>query len=206
MGKIVYVRMKKYVSTSEKAVLRLRDIAFVEMSPQIEKRQLENRLIYKITDKDSNYVVIDGFMIIHHLQEEDPSLEIQLIGPNQSIIHVQEKQKKMPVWVAAIVWVILFLGSAMTIMNFHYDVSMQEVQQKLHLFLTGKEEEFPLTIQVPYSFGLGIGMLVFFNHWFKKRFNEEPSPLEIEIFKYQESINDYIIDRENKLNVPRDTR
>lgn len=80
----------------------------------------------------------------------------------------------------------------MTIMNFHYDVGMQETQQKIHYMLTGKVAESPLWIQIPYSLGLGVGMLLFFNHWFKKRFNNEPSPLEIEISKYQDALDDYI--------------
>lgn len=87
----------------------------------------------------------------------------------------------------------------MTIMNFHNDVGMQEVQQKLHYLLTGENNKHPLWMQIPYSLGLGLGMLLFFNHWFKKRFNEEPSPLEIELFKYQKDIDHYISYYENKM-------
>jgi stage V sporulation protein AA len=31
---------------------------------------------------------------------------------------------------------------------------------------------------------------------FKKKFNEEPSPLEVEMFMYQESVNHYVITEE----------
>src|SRR5699024_4221207 len=86
------------------------------------------------------------------------------------------------------------------IMNFHYDVSMQEVQQKLHFLITGEKTEFPLWIQIPYSIGLGVGMLLFFNHWFNKRFNEEPSSLEIEIYNYQQNLDQYLGHYENKVN------
>jgi len=99
-----------------------------------------------------------------------------------------------------LVWLILFVGSAMTIINFHYDVSMQEVQQKLHFLITGERNETPLWIQIPYSIGLGVGMLLFFNHWFNKRFNEEPSPLEIEIYNYQQNLDHYLAYYENEVN------
>src|SRR5699024_8661071 len=98
------------------------------------------------------------------------------------------------------VYLVLLLVSELTINNFHYDVSMQDVQQKLHYLITGKKNDFPLWIQVPYSFGLGIGMLLFFNHWFKKRFNDEPSPLEVELFNYQQDLNHYVSHYENELN------
>ena len=200
MENIVYIRMKKHIRLSGVPVVHLKDIAFVgAVSPKVRKR-LEQTQIYQVTESDSNYIVIDGFIIIRHLQLTEPSIEIQLIGPSQTIIHAEEHKKEMPIWVAAMVWLVLFIGAAMTIMNFHYDVSMQDVQQKLHYLLTGKKEDHPLWIQVPYSIGLGMGMLVFFNHWFKKRFNEEPSPLEVEIYKYQQSLDEYIIDHENKLN------
>ncbi|KPC99373.1 hypothetical protein LR69_02359 [Geobacillus sp. BCO2] len=41
-------------------------------------------------------------------------------------------------------------------------------------------------------------MILFFNHWFRKRINEEPSPLEVEMFNYQQSIDQYVILHENK--------
>jgi len=76
---------------------------------------------------------------------------------------------------------------------------MEEVQQRLHYLLTGEEVEHPFWIQIPYSIGLGVGMILFFNHLFKKRINEEPSPLEVEMFKYQQDLDEYVILHENKM-------
>src|SRR5699024_7262114 len=111
-----------------------------------------------------------------------------------------ENKQATPVLFVSFVWLLLFVGAAMTIMNFHYDVSMQEVQQKLHYLFTGKQNEFPLWIQIPHPFGLGICMLLFFNHCFKKRFNEETRPLEVELFNYQQDLYNYINHYENQLN------
>lgn len=43
-------------------------------------------------------------------------------------------------------------------------------------------------------------MILFLNHWFNKRFNEEPSPLELELFQYKQRVNEYIAHYENELN------
>jgi stage V sporulation protein AA len=94
--------------------------------------------------------------------------------------------------------VLLFIGSGLTIMNFHEDVSMQAVHQRLYEMVTGEKDAYPLWLQVPYSIGIGLGMILFFNHLFKKRLNEEPSPLELEMFNYQQSIDQYVIMHENK--------
>ena len=69
--------------------------------------------------------------------------------------------------------------------------------------VTGKKTEHPLWFQMPYSLGIGIGMLVFFNHLFRKRFNEEPNPLEVELYMYEENVNAYVIaDEMRKKNEP----
>ena len=41
-------------------------------------------------------------------------------------------------------------------------------------------------------------MILFFNHFFKKRFNDEPSPLEVEMFNYQQDLDRYAMMTENK--------
>lgn len=179
--------------------VKLKHIAYISAPSEI-KKQLEETDIYRITKKDNNIVIIDSFLIIDHLSRTWPDWEFQLIGPQQSIIRVKESKKEASIIIVAFVWLLLFIGTAMTIMNFHYDVSMQEVQQRLHYLLTGVHNDYPLWIQIPYSIGLGMGMLLYFNHWFKKRFNEEPSPLEVEIFNYQQDLDQYVSHYENKLN------
>ena len=46
-------------------------------------------------------------------------------------------------------------------------------------------------------------MTLFFNHFFKKRINDEPSPLEVEMFNYQQSLDQYVIMNENKESIKR---
>ncbi|NBJ71583.1 MULTISPECIES: stage V sporulation protein AA [Clostridia] len=195
----VYLRMKKNMELTRYQVLRLKDIAVISTN-DAKKRQLEDMPIYRLGKKDKNIVVIDSFLVIEHLNRDFPDLEFQLVGPNQTIVRIEKQRKSPTVFIAFGVWVLIFVGTAMTIMNFHYDVSMQEVHQKIHYLLTGEQEEYPLWLQIPYSFGLGIGMLLFFNHWFNKRFNEEPSPLEVEIYNYQQDLDNYVIHYENACN------
>ena len=196
---IIYIRMKKKIMTKPTAKLTLKDVAFITTTRR-EEEQLKNIPIYQITEKDNDYVIIDSFIIIKHLNQLFPELEFQLIGLNETIVQVTEEKARPPVILISFVWIILFVGTAMTIINFHYDVSMQEVQQKIHYLFTGEEKKSPLWIQIPYSIGLGVGMILFLNKWFKKRFNEEPSPLEVEIFNYQKDLDNYIAFYENELN------
>lgn len=199
MQGIIYLRMKKHYQTSEKKKIRLGDIAHISGNETIVAK-LNQIVIYEIVKEDLQVCIIEGFTVVQKLQKHFPELDLQLLGPYQTIIHITKKRRLPRVTFVLVVWLLLFVGSAMTIMNFHYDVSMQSVQQRLHYLFTGEEEKYPLWMQIPYSLGLGLGMILFFNHVFKKRFNEEPSPLEIEIYKYQQDIDQYVSHYENKLN------
>lgn len=196
MDRIVYLRMRKYVTIANLQPIQLSDIAFLSTTSN-EKSSLENEVLYHMKKEDQDLLIIDGFLVIDRLNTVYPELEFQLIGPSHTTIRVQKRKKHTPVLFICFVWILLFVGAAMAIMNFHYDVSMEEVQIRLHYLFTGEQTQHPLWIQIPYSLGLGLGMLLFFNHWFQKRFNEEPSPLEIEVFNYQQEIDNYVYHKEN---------
>lgn len=196
---IVYLRLKKKIFAHVNDTISLKDIAYVSTQSS-EKDELNNTVIYTVRKEDEEIVVIDSFIVINYLNTLFGQLEFQLLGPVETIVNVKQQKQKTSFIFVVLIWLLLFIGTAMTIMNFHYDVSMQEVQQKLHFILTGQNEKYPLWIQIPYSFGLGIGMILYLNHWFKKRFNEEPSPLEVELYNYQLNLDNYVKHYENELN------
>ncbi|QDP40519.1 stage V sporulation protein AA [Radiobacillus deserti] len=196
---IVYIRMKKKLEVTPNKQLQMKDIAFISASSNL-KRRVENTFLDVTIHKQDPVKVLDGFSIIEKLNQRYPEQDLQLIGPSQTILYLKKRTKAPSIVLVSLIWLLLFVGSAMAIMNFHYDVSMQEVQQKLHFLLTGKEVHHPLWLQIPYSIGLGVGMILFFNHLFKKRFNEEPSPLEVEMFKYQQDLDQYVSHYENEIN------
>ncbi|MRH42340.1 stage V sporulation protein AA [Aquibacillus halophilus] len=198
MGGIIYLRLKKNIEIKGNDIIHLNDIAYIT-GDSATINQIGKTFIYEITDSDKTISVIEGFTVVQQLIQLFPKIEIQLIGPTQSIINIKKTTKTPSLILVILIWLLLFIGASMAIMNFHYDVSMQEVQQKLHFLMTGEKTEYPLWIQVPYSLGLGVGMILFFNHLFKKRFNEEPSPLEIEMFKYQQDLDSYASYYQNTL-------
>lgn len=195
---IVYIRMKKKINIQANSTILLKDIAYV--TNHTEKESMAMEPLYRLSKKDKAYVVIDGFTVVDHIAKKFPDVECQFIGITETIIQIEQQKKRPSFLLIAFVWTILFIGTAMTIMNFHYDVSMEEVQQRVHFIFTGKHETFPLWIQIPYSIGLGVGMILFLNQWFDRRLNEEPSPLEVEIYNYQKNIDNYITHEENDLN------
>ncbi|UXH44582.1 stage V sporulation protein AA [Rossellomorea vietnamensis] len=197
MEGILYIRLRHRVQVREESMVKLSQLAQIIASEAIVE-DIKEIPIHQVTPSDKNIVVVDVMKVISEVCKVYPDLDIQTIGPTQSIIEVIYEKKKVSLPLFIGVWLLLFIGAALAIMNFHEDVSMREVHQRLYHFVTGGVDPHPLLFQVPYSFGLGLGMILFFNHVFRKRLNEEPSPLEVEMFNYQQDLDQYVIMHENK--------
>jgi len=192
----VFLKMRHRIQVQPNATVRLGDVAQVIANERMD--ELRRVPIYTVKKKDRNIVIIDVMHVMKTLLDVVPHVDVQLLGPSQTIVEVVYEKKRWGYLYVPVVWLLLFVGSGLAIMNFHEDVSMQQVQQRLYRVITGKEVVKPLWFQIPYSLGLGLGMILFFNHFFKKRINEEPSPLEVEMFQYQQSLDQYVIMHENK--------
>src|SRR5699024_12045360 len=105
------------------------DIGWVSTECDLQK-ELEKTTVYRLIKKDEDTIVIDSYLVIDPLNHVFPNLAFQLIGPEQTIIRIGQQKKQPSVFLVSVTWIILFIGTAMTIMNFHYDVSMQEVQDR----------------------------------------------------------------------------
>lgn len=193
----IYIRMRHRVIVHHDILVKFQDIAQVIADEEIYEKLIAIP-IHKITKQDNNIIIIDVMKVINLITTLYPKADIQIIGPTQTIIEVVNKKKGVSVPLFILIWLLLFFGAAMAIMNFHEDVSMKAVHQNIYTIITGQYNPHPLIFQIPYSIGLGLGMILFFNHIFKKRINEEPSPLEVEMFNYQQNLDHYVIMNENK--------
>ncbi|MBA2873319.1 stage V sporulation protein AA [Thermaerobacillus caldiproteolyticus] len=203
MEKTVFVKLRHRVQVKPNATVSIGDISQLIGNDRHTIERLKEIPLYRIQPSDKNIVILDVMRVVDAIVHTDASLEVQTIGPAQTIIEVIYKKRKFSLVYFLLVWLLLFIGSGMAIMNFHEDVSMQQVHQRLYTMITGEKIDKPLLLQIPYSLGLGIGMILFFNHVFRKRINEEPSPLEVEMFNYQQSLDQYVILHENKESMRR---
>jgi len=202
LEKTIYIRMRNRVLAKPEESIYLEDIAQI-IAPETVISKLKKLKVHQISIKDKNIIIIDVMKVISLISGLIENADVQTIGPAQTIVEVILKKKQMSLPFFILIWFLLFFGSAMAIMNFHDDVSMRSVQEKLYKIITGVEDSKPWIFQIPYSIGLGLGMILFFNHVFKKRINEEPSPLEVEMFNYQMDLDNYVIIHENKESMKR---
>lgn len=193
----IYIRLRQKFKAQINDVICIEKMAHL-IGPKDITEALNQKAVYKVSPKDNTFIVIDVMDVIEAIYREYPDSDIQTVGPTQTIIEVQSTKRNVAPIFFVLVWILLFIGAALAIMNFHEDVAMQAVHQKIYYLVTGQFNDKPLMLQIPYSLGIGVGMILFFNHIFKKKFNEEPSPLEVEMFNYQQDLDHYVMVHEKK--------
>jgi stage V sporulation protein AA len=191
----LYLRFRKHVKLDRDQPVLLRHIVDLLSDPEIEEK-LHNHVIIHPKKQDGDHILIDMLMVIRSIRQVYPVIYIENFGDPHVLVEITSNKARPHYVLLVLVWLLLFIGSGLTILNFHEDVSMLQVHRRIYELLTGNKVEHPYLLQIPYSFGIGLGMILFFNHVFKKKFNEEPSPLEVEMFLYQESSNRYVITEE----------
>ncbi|WP_440110429.1 stage V sporulation protein AA [Paenibacillus sp. QZ-Y1] len=194
----VYVRLRSRIRIQRGRGIKLGDLAHLLTSPEDQEERLLELELLRPGPEDGNLILIDIMQIIPQIRRVLPNVSVELIGSGHTLVEVVVGSGKPSKSLFILVWLLLFFGSALTIMNFHADVNMQEVQIRIVEMVTGRRDENPYLFQIAYSIGIGFGMAVFFNHLFKKKWNEEPTPLEVEMFLYQQNVDKYVVIEETE--------
>lgn len=76
---------------------------------------------------------------------------------------------------------------------------------QIYELVTGTESDGFTVLEFTYSIGISIGILTFFNHFGKKRFSVDPTPIEVEMRLYENDLQTTLIEnisrKEQELDV-----
>lgn len=195
----VYLKLEKNTIIQNRHVV-LSDIAKITGTNQSILRQLKQMKIYSFQSqpkkKKLQIQVFSTMKVIEMIQEEYPNVEVQNLGEKDFILEYngsKEKAKWIEILKATMISIIIFFGAAFTIMAFNNDISVTDVFAKLYLQVMGTQSNGFTELEVCYSIGLSIGVLVFFNHIGKKKITPDPTPIQVEMRKYEKDIEDAFI-------------
>lgn len=193
----IYIKPMEKVQMVQKREVLLRDVAEVFVGGQT-KGEAEKIVVFQIpSDRKKTYLlsVID---LIQALNQKYPDATVSNVGEMDILIeYLPKEEKKTKGWTlikVAFVSLILFIGAATTIMCFHTDVQLPLIFQNIYYIFFGENREMPALLSIPYSIGLGLGIIIFFNHFSKISLTEDPTPIEIEMTTYEKETNVSVID------------
>lgn len=79
-------------------------------------------------------------------------------------------------------------------MTFQTDAALPSAFEQLYIIFLGDTKLQPYLIEIPYAIGIAVGIIVFFNHFSKKRLTDDPTPIEVELRSYEVQVEDSIIE------------
>ncbi|TCO70205.1 stage V sporulation protein AA [Marinisporobacter balticus] len=197
--KEIYIQLKDNVNIVQESKVFVRDLAVILTDKDIREDVLDIEVL-EIPKDDRGHIIVSVLTIMEKIVQRYPNTKLFPIGEIEILMKIEKKEKKeKKIWLLCrliIVCTVVFVGSALALMNFHADINMQESHKQIYKMITGIDENRPLILQIPYSLGIGFGMAVFFNHILPKRFSDEPSPMEVEMASYRKSMDGYILNHQ----------
>ncbi len=148
--------------------------------------------------------VISLLKVIEEIDKVCPGASVESIGEADVMVEfINVDKHKGAVQTIKLIFVamISFFGTAFTIMAFHNDIGINDVFSKVYEMVMGQQGDGYGILELAYSVGLAIGIIVFFNHIGGRRITKDPTPIEVEMRIYEEDVNKALIataDREGK--------
>ena len=203
----LYIKGDQSVEVKRQDVT-LGDIISMECAKQHVVSKLKTVKILKIPDQGKHRYVFSVLKIIECIHKEYPNLEIQNVGVSDIIVTYEGTKKKNRLWETCqivLVTITCFVGSAFAIITFNNDVDVPKVFDQVYEQFMGRKATGFNFLEFTYSIGLGVGILVFFNHFGKRKFTVDPTPIEVEMCLYENDIQTTLISqssrREQELDV-----
>ncbi|OON91408.1 MAG: hypothetical protein ATN34_01015 [Epulopiscium sp. Nele67-Bin002] len=194
----IYIKVFKKSSIVQKDVVTIKDLAEIITLDDEMAKKIQELVVLKFEEKKPGNYLVSITDILRVVQEAFPDAQITPIGEADALIQYSptpmKKNKFVELIKVGVVAAIMFAGSTIAIMAYQIDTSFTKTLTALNKVFTGQVDTNPLWITIPYAIGMPIGVIVFFNHLGNKKITEDPTPIEIEIDKYKDSVENSLID------------
>lgn len=192
---LLYIKVEQNVKIQNKKVL-LENIAKIYSSNSKISKELSKEVVMVVQNNENAKFTFSIMKIIELIHKRYPEIQIVNLGEKDFIVDyiVPKKRNQIFEWVKAVfVSLIIFFGSAFTIMTFNTDVRVDKVLDMTYELMMGMPKKGGSILEISYSLGLAFGIIVFFDHFSRKKTHNDPTPLQIEMRTYEESINKALI-------------
>ncbi len=192
----LYLKIDKNVQVDHEQVM-LKDIASINCSDKATENKVKVlRLPTEIVKGPGRYVfsVLD---VIEVIEKEFPNLEVSNLGEADFIITVGKRNQLSDTlsWGKTVfVCVLAFFGAAFSIMAFNNDVGITTLFAQLYETFTGEVSDGFTLLELSYSVGVGLGILIFFHHFARRKNLSDPTPLEVEMRTYEDDVDTTLIE------------
>ena len=201
MACYLYLKLNESALAKDRKV-HVRDVGTVlcddpEIKCNVEKLELMN-----FSDKDrggrhfKEQQVISVMYVIEEIKKLYRDIEIVNVGAADVVCYYKafDSMDRMKQGTKLVlVCLIAFFGAAFSIMSYNSDVNMVGQLHLMQNIFVGSSDKGLSIAGIAYSLGLFIGIIIFFNHGTNKKFTDDPTPLQVQMRKYEQDVNQTII-------------
>lgn len=181
----------------------LSDVASVYASDPVIKQKIGEIELHVFSGKKKEKLPFCIMKVIDLIGTAYPDVSVTPLGEADFIVEYKpaekKKYEKVLEWGKAVfVCLTVFFGSAFTIMTFNKDASVEEIFALIYKLTEGAERSAPGELEIAYSIGLPMGIVLFFNHFLRKKIDSDPTPLQVQMRQYEKDVNTTIIENASR--------
>ena len=191
----VYIKPELSCMVSHKKIT-VADVCQVYASEEKQAKLVRNVSLFQVSKQEKQKFSVSALYLIRHIMDEVPGIMVVNLGVPDLLIEYKppEPEKKwQDILKSLIVGTIVFFGSAFTIMTFNEDASLPVIFERIYESVSGNPEGNGW-LEVSYSLGLPLGILLFFNHFASAKLSSDPTPLQIQMRQYEQQEDTTIIE------------
>lgn len=192
---VVYLKCDRCVEVQSSDVY-LKDLGSVRCADSAVSARMKALKVHHFQSGDAKRCVISSLKLIQLMEQECPYILVQVVGECDVLVEwiSVNKYKGHKQWLKiALVCLVSFFGTAFTIMAYHNDVGINEVFTEVYRMVMNREPGGLNVLEVSYSIGLALGIIVFFNHVGGRRITKDPTPIEVALRNYEEDVDRALI-------------
>lgn len=194
MSETVYISFNKNTEVNNRKV-RIGDVASVWCADNAVTARVKTINIVNVPGVKSRRYVFTVMKMIELIKKECPNVEINNIGEPEFVVSYKQNIKPSAIaqWLkVVIVSFVVFFGGAFAIMAYGNDVDINSLLGAVCEWIAGGEQ-WVVWLQAAYCIGLAGGIIVFYNHLGHRRYEKDPTPLEVEMRLYEDEVNTAVI-------------
>jgi len=191
----VYLKCDRDVEVQSQDVF-LADLGSLRCADATISAKCKALKVHHFKTGETKRCVISSLKLIRLMEEACPGITVQILGESDVLIEwvsVNKHKGWQQWWKVVLVSLVSFFGTAFTIMAYHNDVGINKVFSEVYVLVMNREPTGLNPLEVSYSVGLALGIIVFFNHIGGRRLTKDPTPIEVAMRNYEEDVDRALI-------------
>ncbi len=194
----IFLQFDQCVLVKQKQV-RLSDVASIYGNESVMRQKIGDLELHRFPREQKEKQVFSVMKVIELIGKTYPEVEVTPVGELDFIVEYKpekpRKFAKLAEWSkTGFVALAVFFGSAFTIVTFNKDAAVDEIFPMIYRLTEGAERSGPGELEIAYSLGLPLGIILFFNHFLRKKIDSDPTPLQVQMRQYEKDVNSTIIE------------